>query len=197
VEQYSVLRAIQAIERADVSLLLIDAQEGATAQDAHIAGLILERWKSCVVLINKWDAVADRSEGQSAFALRTRDQLKFLDFVPVRFISALHGTGVEEILPLALQIKQERSHRMPTAAVNQILASAQEAHAPPSRAGVRLRFYSSAQVDSDPPTFLFHVNDPELVHFSYARFLENRIRAEHPFLGTPIRLAFRPPARAA
>jgi GTP-binding protein len=191
VEKYSVLRAVRAIERADVALLLIDAPEGVTAQDAHIAGIILEKWKSCLLLINKWDAVPAKARSQPAFAEQTRAQLKFLDFVPVRFISALHGTGVADILPLALQVQQERLRRIPTAELIQILESAQQAHAPPSKVGVRLRFFLAAQVQTDPPSFLFHVNDPELVHFSYARHLENRIRERFSFLGTPIRLTFR------
>ena len=191
VEKYSVLRAVRAIERADVALLLIDAPEGVTAQDAHIAGIILEKWKSCLLLINKWDAVPAKTGSQPAFAEQTRAQLKFLDFVPVCFISALHGTGVAAILPLALQIQQERLRRIPTAQLNQILQNALQAHSPPSKAGVRLRFFLAAQVQTDPPSFLFHVNDPELVHFSYARHLENRIREQVSFLGTPIRLSFR------
>lgn len=191
VEKYSVLRAVRAIERADVALLLIDAPEGVTAQDAHIAGIILEKWKSCLLLINKWDAVPAKTGSQPAFAEQTRAQLKFLDFVPVCFISALHGTGVAAILPLALQIQQERLRRIPNAQLNQILENALQAHSPPSKAGVRLRFFLAAQVQTDPPSFLFHVNDPELVHFSYARHLENRIREQVSFLGTPIRLSFR------
>jgi GTP-binding protein len=191
VEKYSVLRAVRAIERADVALLLIDAPEGVTAQDAHIAGIILEKWKSCLLLINKWDAVPAKAGSQPAFAEQTRAQLKFLDFVPVCFISALHGTGVAAILPLALQIQQERLRQIPTAQLNQILENALAAHSPPSKAGVRLRFFLAAQVQTDPPSFLFHVNDPELVHFSYARHLENRIREQVSFLGTPIRLSFR------
>lgn len=191
VEKYSVMRAVRAIERADVALLLIDAPEGVTAQDAHIAGIILEKWKSCLLLINKWDAVPAKARSQPAFAEQTRAQLKFLDFVPVCFISALHGTGVAAILPLALQVQQERLRRIPTAELIQILESAQQAHAPPSKVGVRLRFFLAAQVQTDPPTFLFHVNDLELVHFSYARHLENRIRERFNFLGTPIRLEFR------
>ena len=191
VEKYSVLRALKAIERADVALLLIDALEGVAAQDAHIAGMILEKWKSAVLLINKWDAVPQQAGTERNYAKQTRAQLKFLDFVPVRFISALHGSGVDEVLPLALQIQEERLRRIPTAELNQVLQAAQEAHAPPSKAGVRLRIYFASQVQTDPPTFLFQVNDPELVHFSYARHLENRIRREFAFLGTPLRLSFR------
>lgn len=190
VEKYSVLRALQAIERADVALLLIDASEGVTAQDAHIAGMILERQKSVVLIINKWDLM-EQHQSTEQFARWAREQLKFLDFVPALFISATLGIGVHQVLPLALEVADERLQRIPTGVLNQILLEAQHEHAPPSKAGVRLRLYFASQVRTDPPTFLFHVNDPELVHFSYQRFLENRIRDHYPFVGTPIRLSFR------
>lgn len=190
VEKYSVLRALKAIDRAEVALLLLDAVEGATAQDAHIAGLILDRLKSAVILINKWDAVP-AGQDQAEYAQGVRQALRFLDYVPTLFISALTGEGVEQVLPTAMQVQEERLRRIPTGELNRVLAAAQERHAPPSKAGKRLKILYSAQVRTDPPTFLFHVNDPRLVHFSYERFLENRLRDEFGFLGTPIRLTFR------
>lgn len=191
VEKYSALRALKAIERADVSLLLIDGTEGVTAQDAHIAGMILDKLKSVLLLVNKWDIVPDEIRDTQAYGEHVRAALKFLDFVPVLFISALEGDGVDQVLPAALQIQEERLSRIPTARLNEVLLEAQAAHAPPSKAGVRLRIYFASQVRTDPPTFLFHVNDPELLHFSYVRFLENRIREEYSYVGTPIRLSFR------
>jgi GTP-binding protein len=188
VEKYSVLRALKAIDRAEVALLLLDATEGPTAQDAHIAGLILERLRSTVLLVNKWDAV---SGSQDEFAASVRQALRFLDYVPVLFISALTGLGLEQVLPTALRVQEERLRRIPTGELNRLLAAAQERHAPPSKAGKRLRILYGAQVRADPPTFLLDVNDPRLVHFSYSRFLENRIRDQYGFLGTPIRLTFR------
>lgn len=196
VEKYSVLRALQAIERAQVALLLIDGSEGVTAQDAHIAGMILEKYRSVVLIINKWDLMHRQGFSTETFAARARAQLKFLDFVPALFISATEGTAVEQVLPMALQVQEQRLQRIPTGVLNQLLLEAQLAHAPPSKAGKRLKLYFVSQVRTDPPTFLFHVNDPELVHFSYQRFLENRIRELHPFLGTPIRLSFRKRNRA-
>lgn len=191
VEKYSSMRALKAIGRADVSLLLIDATEGVTAQDAHIGGMILDEMKSVLLLVNKWDIVPDELRDKQVYGEQIRAALKFLSFVPVLFISALTGASVHQVLPTALQIQKERLRRIPTARLNEVLLDAQSAHAPPSKAGARLRIYFATQVRTDPPTFLFHVNDPKLMHFSYARFLENRIRQEYSYVGTPIRLSFR------
>ena len=191
VEKYSSMRALKAIQRADVALLLIDGTEGVTAQDAHIGGMILDKLKSVLLLVNKWDIVPEEMRDIQAYAEHVRSTLRFLDFVPVLFTSALVGTNVHKVLPAALQIQGERLQRIPTSRLNELLLEAQAAHAPPSKAGKRLRIYFASQVRTDPPTFLFHVNDPKLMHFSYVRFLENRIREEYSFVGTPIRLSFR------
>jgi len=191
VEKYSVLRALRAIERADVSLLVVDAVEGLTAQDAHIAGFILDAWKSAVVIVNKWDAVEKDSYTMDHYSRVIRKELNFLDFVPILFISALTGSRVEQVLPLALRVQEERILRLPTSRVNQVMQKAQEEHPAPSHAGRQLKIYYGAQVRSNPPTFLLHVNDPKLSHFSYLRYLENRIRQAHAFIGTPIRIVMR------
>ncbi|HET7090953.1 MAG TPA: ribosome biogenesis GTPase Der [Anaerolineae bacterium] len=200
VEQFSVLRALRAIKRCDVALLLIDAVEGVTAQDAHIAGFILEEAKSVVLIVNKWDLYesASRRVGESArratqkeFEQALRAALNFLDYVPALFISAKTGLRVDQVLPLALHVQEERLARIPTAELNRIVREAVDRQAPPTKAGKRLKIYYTSQVRSDPPTFLFHVNDTTLVHFSYERYLENRIRAAYPFTGTPLRLSFR------
>ncbi len=191
VEKYSVLRALKAIERSDVALLVLDAQDGATAQDAHIAGMVLDKMKSVVVVVNKWDAVLKDTDTMAEFAQRVRQALSFLDYVPVLFISAKTGQRVDQVLPTALRVQEERLRRIPTSDINRLLRDAVAQHAPPSKAGVRLKILYGSQVRTDPPTFLFHVNDPRLVHFSYERFLENRIRQEYGFLGTPLRLSFR------
>lgn len=192
VEKYSVLRSLKAIERSDVALLIIDATAGITAQDAHIAGFILDEWKSCVVIVNKWDAIAKDSYTMENYMLHVRRELNFLDYVPVLFISAKTGQRVNQVLPLALRVNEERLVRIPTARLNQILRRAQDQHPAPSRAGKQLKIYYGTQVRSAPPTFLLHVNDPKLAHFTYIRFLENRIREEYSFLGTPIRIILRP-----
>jgi GTP-binding protein len=191
VEKFSVLRSLKAIERSDVALLMIDATSGITAQDAHIAGFILEAWKSTVVLVNKWDAIPKDSFTMDEFTKRIRQELNFLDYVPVLFISALTGQRVNQVLPLALRVQQQRLVRMATSQINQVLQKAQDQHAAPSHAGRQLKIYYGTQVRSDPPTLLLYVNDPKLVHFSYQRFLENRFREANSYLGTPIRLVFR------
>jgi GTP-binding protein len=191
VEKYSVLRALKAMDRADVVLLLIDGTEGVTAQDEHIAGMALDKMLSVIVLVNKWDIVPKDTHTMPAYAEQVRERLNFLDYVPVLFISAKTGMRVNKVIPMALQVQEERKRRIPTGELNRIIRSALDAHAPPSKSGKRLRIFYATQVRSDPPTFLFHVNDPQLVHFTYERFLENRIREHHGFIGTPLRLSFR------
>jgi GTP-binding protein len=191
VEKYSVLRSLKAIERSDVALLMVDATSGVTAQDAHIAGFILDAWKSTVVLVNKWDAILKDSYTMDEFTKHVRQELNFLDYVPVLFISAITGQRVNQVLPLALRVQEQRLVRMATSRINQVLQKAQDQHAAPSHAGRQLKIYYGTQVRSDPPTFLLYVNDPTLVHFSYQRFLENRFREANSYLGTPIRLVFR------
>jgi GTP-binding protein len=191
VEKYSVLRSLQAIQRASVVLLVLDASVGLSAQDAHIAGFILDAGKSAVVLVNKWDALTKDTYTMGEYTAKIRQELNFMDYVPVLFISAQTGQRVEQVLPLALTVEEERLVRMPTSKINQILHQAQDMHAP-SRTGQQLKIYYATQVRSDPPTFLVYVNNPKLAHFTYVRFLENRIRQEYPFTGTPIRLVLRP-----
>ncbi len=189
VEQYSVLRSFKAIERADVVLLMIDAVEGLSSQDAHIAGYILDEWKSCVVLVNKWDALEKDTYTMENYTQTVRRELNFMDYVPLLFISAKTGQRVDQVLPMALQVQEERLARLSTSKINDILQKAMDYQPPPSRAGRQLKIYYGTQVRSDPPTFVLFVNDPTLLHFSYMRYLENRIRAEYGFLGTPIKLA--------
>jgi GTP-binding protein len=188
VEQFSVLRSFKSIERSDVAILIIDATTGITAQDAHIAGFILEAWKSCVVLVNKWDAVEKDAYSMDEFKRLIQRDLNFMDYVPILFISAKTGQRVDQVLPLALRVQEERLARLSTSRINQVIQNAQDMHAHPSKAGRSLRMYYGTQVRSDPPTFMIYVNDPSLMHFSYLRYLENKIREEYGFLGTPIRI---------
>ncbi len=189
VEQYSVLRSFKAIERADVVLLMIDALEGISSQDAHIAGYILDEWKSCVVLVNKWDALEKDTYTMENYTQVVRRELNFMDYVPLLFISAKTGQRVDQVLTMALRVQEERLARLSTSKINDIIQKAVDYQPPPSHAGRQLKIYYGTQVRSDPPTFVLFVNDPTLLHFSYLRFLENRIRAEYGFLGTPIKLA--------
>jgi len=205
VEKYSVLRALRAIERADVALLVIDAIEGVTAQDAHVAGYILEENKSVVLVVNKWDmlqpGLQPKDDGtltpkEKDFSVQLRSELNFLDYVPVLFVSAKTGLRVDDVMAMALRVQEERLTRIPTSEVNRIVREAIDKQSPPTKAGQRLKIYYGSQVRTDPPTFLFFVNDTNLVHFSYERYLENQIRAAHSFIGTPLRLSFRNRAHA-
>jgi GTP-binding protein len=191
VEKYSVIRSLRAIEQADVSLLMIDAGSGISAQDTHIAGFILEARKSAVVLVNKWDAIEKDGFTMEAFSQRIRSELNFMDYVPMLFISAKTGQRVDQVLPLALKVQEERLARISTGALNRILQHAQDMHAPTRKGGAAIKLYYGTQVRSDPPTFLIHVNDPRLAHFTYQRYLENQIRKEYPYTGTPITLVFK------
>lgn len=191
IEFYSVLRSTRTIDRADVALVLIDATEGVTAQDAHIAGYVLEKYKSAVVIVNKWDAVEKDEHTMNEYARKVREELKFLDYVPVLFVSAKTRQRVHQVLPTALKVVEARRHRLSTSEFNNLLREAYDAISPPTKQGRTLRIYYGTQVGNDPPSFAIFVNDPEIVHFSYERYLENRIRAYYPFIGTPIRLFFR------
>ena len=188
VEQFSVLRSFKAIERADVVLLLIDAVTGITAQDPHIAGFVVEASKSCVILVNKWDAVEKDPDTKEEYTRQIRADLKFIDYAPLLFISAKTGAGVEHVLPMALRVQEERLVRLSTSKINRVLIEAHDRQAPPAHAGRQLKLFYGTQVRSNPPTFMIYMNDPSLLHFSYRRFLENRLREEYGFLGTPIRI---------
>jgi len=192
VEKYSVLRSMQAIQRSSVALLMIDAVEGITAQDTHVAGYILEAWKSAVVLVNKWDAIPSDTYTIEDYTWHVRNELNFMSYVPVLFISAKTGRRVHQVLPTALQVHDERMVRISTGKVNRLIRDALDQHPPPSKAGRHLKIYYGSQVRNDPPTFLLHVNDTELAHSTYLRYLENKIRELHPFIGTPIRIFLRP-----
>ena len=191
VERFSVVRAHKAIERADVALLMIDAEEGITAQDLHIAGYILDAWKSVVVLVNKWDAIEKDTYTMNYYTEKILHELNFMPYVPLLFISAKTGQRVDKVLETALEVQEARLQRIPTSELNRVLRAALDAHPAPSTAGRQLKIYYATQVRSDPPTFLVYVNDPKLMHFTYRRFLENRIRDAFPFPGTPIRIVLK------
>jgi GTP-binding protein len=191
VEKYSVIRSMRAIERCDVALLMIDATTNITAQDTHIAGFILEAWKSTIVLINKWDAVEKDNLTMEEYKQKIRLALNFMDYVPMLFISAKTGQRVDQVMPEALGVQDQRLVRLSTSSLNRILMKAQDMHAPSSKTGRTLRIYYGTQVRSDPPTFMLYVNDAKLAHFSYLRYIENQIRKEFPFTGTPIHIVLK------
>ena len=191
IEKYSVLRALKAIQRADVCLLLIDAVEGITAQDQHVAGMILDEHKSVVVIVNKWDAIEKDTHTMHEYETLVRQQLKFMPYVPVLFISALTGQRIHKVLETAVLVYEERLRRISTAEFNKILRDAVAKHAPATRQQRKLKIYYGSQVRVDPPTFLVHINDRRLLHLTYERYLENCLRDRYPFTGTPIRMSFR------
>jgi len=191
VEKYSVIRSMNAIERADVAILLIDATSSITAQDTHIAGYIKDAWKSTIVAVNKWDLIEKDTYTINDYTEQIREALNFMDYVPLVFISALTGKRVDRVLPLALQVQEERLVRIPTSQINRILQRAQDLHPAPSKTGRSLRIFYGTQVRSDPPTFMLYVNNPEYAHFTYLRYIQNQIRREYPFMGTPIRLVLK------
>lgn len=191
VEKYSVIRSMKAIERADVAILVIDATTSITSQDAHIAGYIKDAWKSAVVVVNKWDLVEKDSYTINDYTSHIRQELNFMDYVPMIFISALTGKRVDQVLPLALRVQEERLVRLTTSQINKIIQRAQDMHPAPSKTGKALRIYYGTQVRSDPPTFMLYVNDPALAHFTYLRYLENQFRKDYPFIGTPIRIVLK------
>ena len=191
VERHSVMRALRAVQRADVVLLLVDASAGVTVQDAHIAGYIVDEAKSVVVVVNKWDLLDKDTHTMANMTKDIRYALRFMDYVPVLFISAKTRQRVSKVIPEAMEVQAEREVRIPTSRFNRIVREAVQRHAPPSLSGKRLRFYYGTQAQTDPPTFVLFVSDPELVHFTYERYLENRIREHYPFKGTPLRLVFR------
>lgn len=191
VEQFSVIRAFSAIERCDVAILLVDGQEGVTDQDEHIAGYILEQFKSVLIVVNKWDAIEKDSFTMNEFTKTIRERLHFIPWAPIIYISALTGQRIHTVLETVHSIWQTRYIRVPTSELNQIIRDAVEHHAPPSKGTRQLKIYFASQVRTDPPIFLLHINDKKLIHFTYERFIENRIRAKYPFEGTPIRLSLR------
>ncbi|HSH03330.1 MAG TPA: ribosome biogenesis GTPase Der [Anaerolineae bacterium] len=191
IEKYSVLRSLKALKRADVALLLLDASEGITAQDAHIAGMIQDEAPGTIVLVNKWDTVEKDTYTINEYTEAIRRDLNFMPYVPLIFISAQTGQRVNKIFPLVEEVYDARYQRLPTSGLNKLLRQALSGHPPPSKAGVRVKFFYVTQVAVAPPTFVFFVNKPDWVHFSYQRYLENQIRETYPFIGTPIKLLFR------
>lgn len=191
IERFSVLRSMRAIDRADVVLLVIDAQEGFTAQDLHIAGYVEEQKKGMVVVVNKWDLVEKSPTTMDEYRDKAREALDFMPYAPLVFTSAKLGLRVQQALEAALLVIDERERRVSTSALNRLLQEAVAAHPPASKPGKWLKFFYATQADVAPPMFVFFVNDPTQIHFSYRRYLENQLREHFGFSGTPIRMSFR------
>ena len=191
IEQYSVVRSMKAIGRCDVAILVIDATEGFTAQDLHVAGYVQEEGKGLVVAVNKWDAVEKDSRTMDEYREEAREALDFMPYAPLVFISALYGQRVGKLPEVVLEVLAEREKRVPTGQLNKVIREAVVEHPPATKRNEHLKFYYATQPRTGPPTFVFFVNNPKMLHFSYRRYLENRIRQEFGFVGTPIRLSFR------
>jgi GTP-binding protein len=191
IERYSVLRAMKAIDRADVAVVMTDATEGYTAQDAHVVGYVLEAGKGLVLVLNKWDVVEKDGHTADDWLKTLRREAPYLSWADIVFASAKSGQRVERILREAKRVADERLRRVPTGELNRLITDAVREH-PPAHVRNRLpKVFYATQAAVGPPTFVVFVNDPELIHFSYRRYLENRIRAGYGFLGTPIRLILR------
>ena len=191
VEQYSLLRGLRAMERADVGIVVIDAREGINQQDVHIAGYVVEAGRGLVLALNKWDLLTPEEKEEKVWRRRIREQLNFAPWAPVSYISAKTGQRVTQPLEVALKVIDERHRRVATPELNRWLRSVLGQRDTPSRKGRRLRVMYATQAESATPTFVFFVNEPELVHFSYRRFLETQLRQAFGFEGTSIRLVFR------
>ena len=189
VGRYSAIRALRAIERADVALVVLDAAELVTAQDMHIAGYIQQAAKGVIIIVNKWDLVKTGSREECSRYLRS--QFRFVPYAPVMYTSAKLGWGVAKIMPQVRQIYRERLKRLSTAALNSVVQQAVAAHSLPRKGNRQLKVLYATQAEVNPPTFVFFVNYPQLMHFSYQRYLENRLRQSFGFEGTPIRFVFK------
>jgi GTP-binding protein len=191
-ERYSTMRALTALARADVAVLVIDAVEGLTSQDAHVAGYAVEEGKGLVLAVNKWDLVAEKTDRTfDQYVEWIRHEVPFIEFAPVVSISAKTGQRVGRVLELAVDIWAERRRRIPTGELNRLVSAATDRTPPPMVRGKRPRIFYATQVAIAPPTFVFFASDASAVHFSYRRYLENRLRETFGFDGTPIRLVFR------
>ncbi len=191
VEKYSVLRAVSAINRADVVLFLIDGEKGIREQDKHVAGIAHDAGKGVIIVYNKWDAVEKDERTMNVITEKIRDEFKYLSYAPIAFVSALTGAKVGGLIPLIDQVHEMCTMRVPTNVLNDVILDAQMMNPPKPHNGQQLRIYYCSQVSVAPPTILIFVNEPELFHFSYKRYLENKLREAFGFVGTPINIQAR------
>jgi GTPase len=190
-EKYSVLRAMQAIERSDVCLLVLNAEEGIIEQDKKIAGYAHEAGRAIIIIVNKWDALEKDDKTLQRFTQTIRDHFLFMSYAPIVFVSAKTKQRIGQIFPKVKEVAEQHAMRIPTGVLNDLIHEATMIAQPPSDKGRRLRINYVTQVTVKPPTFVLFVNDTELLHFSYQRYLENKIREAFPFEGTPIRMLAR------
>ena len=191
IERFSVIRARSAVERANVCVIMIDAVEGFTEQDSKIAGIALEAGKACIIAVNKWDAVEKDSDTMKNYKKKRSTDFSFMSYAPVLFISAKTGQRLDKLFDLIAFVHSQNSMRISTGKLNEVLAEATSRVQPPTDKGKRLRIYYMTQASTRPPTFVFFVNNSELFHFSYQRYLENQIREVFGLDGTPVRFIIR------
>lgn len=190
-EKYSILRALRAIERSDVVLVVINAEEGIREQDKKIAGYAHEAGRGVIIVVNKWDTLEKNDKTLDKFTTDIREQFVFLDYAPILFVSAKTRQRLVKLFPIINEVYNNHSMRVQSSVLNEVITDAVAVNPAPQDKGQRLRIYYATQVAIQPPTFVVFVNNPELMHFSYQRFLENRIRDVFTFEGTPIRLISR------
>ncbi len=191
IEKYSVMRAKLAVERADVCIIMIDAQEGATEQDTKIAGLAHEAGKACIILVNKWDALSKDDKTMDNYKKKLKEDFSFMSYAPILFASVKTGQRIQDIFESVNKVSQFNSMRISTGTLNDVLARALAKTPPPTHKGKRLKIYYMTQVSTKPPTFVFFVNKADLLHFSYQHYIENNLRQTFGFIGTPIRFVIR------
>ncbi len=191
IEKYSIIRAVAAVERCDVAVLVIDAQEGITDQDTKIAGIAHERGKAAIIAVNKWDAIEKDDKTMNKFLKDIANELAYMAYAPRVFISALTGQRVIKMLDTVKEVYANNSMRVSTGVLNDVLIEAMAMQQPPAEKGRQLKIYYMTQVGVKPPTFVIFVNDRELMHFSYRRYIENQLRQNFGFMGTPIHFIVR------
>lgn len=191
IEKYSSLRALRAIERADVALLVVDATEGILAQDQHVAHYVLEQGKGVVIVVNKWDLIEKETGTMDVYTDRVRSALDFIAYAPVVFVSAKTHQRVRQVIDRALVVREEWQKRVPTGELNELVREVVQRHPPAAKGKRYLKFLYATQASTAPPTFVFFVNDKRLVHFTYERYLENRLRERWGFEGAPLRMIYR------
>ena len=191
IERYSILRTISAVERCEVCVLLIDAEEGITEQDTKIAGIAHERGRAAIIAVNKWDKIEKNDKTAREFTAKIEAELKYMPYAPKIFVSAVTGQRIHKLFELIHTVYQNHAHRVATGVLNEVVLEATAMHAPPTDKGRALRVYYATQVSVKPPTFVLFVNDSKLMHFSYKRYLENNIREAFGFFGTPVHFIIR------
>ena len=191
IERYSIIRTVTAVERANVVVVMIDATEGITEQDAKIAGIAHENGKGVIIAVNKWDAIEKNDKTIYQFTAKIRDVLAYMPYAEIMFISAQTGQRLSKLFDMIDTVLENQSMRVGTGVLNEIMTEAVALQQPPSDKGKRLKLYYITQVAVKPPTFVIFVNDKELMHFSYTRYIENKIRESFGFKGTPLRFIIR------